>query len=347
MNKKKNESYEIYIFGAGHFFALDSEESVGYCIEDMPEFLSYISAFECQKCEQIIAYSGEAELVETDEREMGKEYFYHEENLFECPKCKQELTIEVDFNEYAGSWFFEDDNEGADGVKVDGLEWLAEEHFRSEMLRGEKEKLEGVASMLTSRVKDLIKQTNERRMYVLIVEGKDDRAVWDQFLLKEGVPLEDVDISVYGDGGASEAIRLASLFRGKKLRLIPHKLVIDSDGKMDAILDGLKKKQIDKKRYHVLEEKEIESYILDEEAIGQIISVEPDKVKRFNDCLKGAAGKERLERIFAEFTKSKPDDLVKGLVARAMKVTPKEIFSIIKEIRDSLETNETDDMENY
>lgn len=347
MKEERNESYNIFVYGDGDFFAVDSEESVGHFMENMPEFISYISAFKCQKCGQIIAYSGEAELVETEEREMGKEHFYHEENSLECPKCKQELTIEVDFDEYAGSWFFEDESKGVEGVKVDGLEWLAEEHFKTETLRGEKEALQGVTSMLTSRVNDLIKQAKERRMYVLIVEGKDDRAVWEQFLLKEGVPIDDVDISVYGDGGASEAIRLASLFRGKKMRFIPHKLVIDSDGKMETILDGLKKKQIDDKRYHVLEEKEIESYLLDEQAIGQIISVEPERVKGFNDRLKGAAGKERLEKIFFEFTKTKPNDIVKGMIARAMKATPKEISSIIKEIQDSLKTDEIEDTDNY
>jgi hypothetical protein len=301
-------------------------------MENMPESLSYITAFRCQKCGHVIAYFGEAELTETHERQMGDEHFYDEENWFTCSERKETLKIYVQFIEYATGWFFNDDHKGVEGISVDGLEWLVEEYFKSKMWRTEKEKLEGVASRLTSRIDDLIKEANEKRVYVLIVEGKEDLVVWEQFLLKEGVSLQDVDISIYGDGGASQAINLATFFRGRKMRLIPHKLVIDSDGKTQDILEGLKKKQIDKEYYHVLERKEIESYLLDEEAIGQIISVEPKKVKEFNDSLKGAQGKEKLDKIFVEFTKRKPDDGAKGLIARAMKQTPEEILSIIREI---------------
>jgi hypothetical protein len=332
---KQKDSHEIYVFDNSHFFALNLEESIGYGISDLPELFKWISAYKCEKCGHIMALSGEAELVEREEREMGPHDFYHDENTLECPQCKNAMNIEIEFDHYAMGWSCSEDLSGVEGVIIDGLEWLAEGYYKSERTLREKEELEGTASLLTSRLNDLLEKARQNRMYVLIVEGEDDRAIWEQFLLKEGVSLELIDIPLYEDGGMGEAIKKASMFRGKKLRLIPHKLIIDSDNDVKSAVERLEEKKIEQKNYCILKEKEIESYLLDEEAIARVLSVDVQLVRNFNADLKGAAGKERLDKIFINFTTRKPNAQAKALVARAIE-TPEEIMSVVREIRNSL-----------
>lgn len=330
------KSHRIYIFDDENFLVLDPEESVGYSVPDKPHFFTWVSAYKCQKCGQIMILSGDAELVGTDEREMGKEYFYHDENYLDCPQCKQKIAIEIGFSEYATGWFCEEDNSGIDEIGIDGLEWLAEEYFNSIKALREKEALEGVGSRLTHQLKELVEIVEKKRMYVLIVEGKDDRAIWEQFLLKEGIPLDLVDIPVYGEGGLNEAVKLATVFRLKRLKMVPHKLMLDSDNDIKSTIEKLEKNGIEKSDYHILKEKEIESYIIDEDAIARVVSVNVEEIRAFNEKLKGAIGKERLEKIVAHFTGHPPNSQAKGLIARALQKIPQEIMSILEEIRASL-----------
>jgi len=333
MTKK---SHEVYIFDNEHFLALDLKESIGYGISEPPEFFTWVSAYKCQKCGQIIILSGDAGLDEKEEREMGFEYFYHGEDMLDCPQCHKEITVEVDFSEYAMGWICDESNSGVDGIAIDGLDWLARQYFNSERALREKEELEGTASMLTHQLTQLVELIKEKSMYVLMVEGKDDRAVWEQFLLRGNIPLDCVDIPVYGEGGLDEAVKMAAMFRGKKLKNIPHKLILDSDNDIKSATEKLEKKGIDKRDYCILKEKEIESYLLDEEAIARVLTVEIDELRAFNKGLKGGMGKERFEKIIAHFTGRPPDSPVKGLITRALGKIPEEIMSILEEIRSSL-----------
>lgn len=333
MTKK---SHEIYIFDDELFFALDPEESIGCSISERPEYFTWISAYKCQSCGRIMILSGDAALVETEEREMGLEYFYHGDDTLDCPQCKKEIMVEIEFSEYAMGWICDESNSGVDGITIDGLDGLAEKYFNSEKALREKEALEGVKSMLRDRLEELVELVEKKRMYVLIVEGKDDRAIWEQFILKKGIPLDCIDIPVYGEGGMNEAVKLASLFRGKKLRMVPHKVILDSDSDIKSATKKLQEKGIDKSDYYILKEKEIESYLIDTEAIARVLTVEIGELIAFNKKLSGAIGKERLEKIVKHFTGRPPDSQLKGLVARALKEIPEEIMNILEEIRSSL-----------
>jgi hypothetical protein len=345
---KTNKLHEFFFFENNHFFSVCPDESIGYGIAEMPDFLTWVSAYKCKNCGNVVIFEGSAELVETEPREMGSEYFFHAEDYRQCSNCQQGILVRFDLTYYGLSWILEDESKGVEGIGIEGLDWLAKQYWKSESVALEKEMLVKTESRLRHHLERLVEQVEELRTYVLIVEGKDDRAVWEQLLQREGVPVERVEVHIYGDGGVDEAIKLLSVFRGKKLRLIPHKLILDSDNNAKVVEEKLRDRQVGKESCYILKEKEIESYLLDEEAIARILSVDIEHVKSYSEQLRGS-GKEKLDNIILKFTGHKPSAEMKGLIARALKQVPSEFVSVIEEICEALSPPEgaTDDSDDY
>lgn len=155
-------------------------------------------------------------------------------------------------------------------------------------LRGHLMKTKKTAKVSRACLDAFTKYVQKHKMFVLIVEGKDDQAVWRQFLIKEYIPLTDVEIVGLGQGGIDEAIKLAVVFRGAKLQNVPNLHIIDSDNALEKTTE-LKAKGI--QNYVVLGEKEIDSYLLDYEALAKILSVSVKDVQDYGESLKNRGRK--------------------------------------------------------
>lgn len=317
----------------GYCLSLNEKESAGLVFFEKPEYIDWISACRCKGCGQIITLFGAVEFDHTEKREMGPQYFYYDQNYSNCPNCGQDIDTDLMLTEYAYCWDYELDLSGAESILVEGLKSLAERQAKLESRTLETETLEKRMARLKDRIKQLKKQSESKNMYVLIVEGKDDQVVWEQFLLQENTPIHSIEILKYGDGGLDEAIKAAVMFRGRKLKMIPHKLIIDSDNNLEIAKKKLEKRGISESDFHILQKKEIDAYLLDQEAISQVLSINAEELEEFCGQLKGVKGKETLEAIGNHFIGRPLDSQSKGLIARAMKNTPEEIHSIISEIR--------------
>jgi len=323
---------EIYFIAEGYCLVLNEKESVGHVFSKEPEYFEWISACRCNKCGQIIIIFGDAQFDHAKEREMGPEYWYFDTQYYNCPNCGQSIIADLILTQYAYIWDCELDLSGAEKIHLEGLRELAEIKAHYESILSEKRTLEQRILILQNRIQQIKDRAESIKIYVLIVEGKDDQVIWEQFLKREGAPMDSIEILTYGKGGIDEAIKAATMFRGRVLRKIPHKLIIDSDNNIKEVESKLKKHGIRRDNFHILKEKEIEAYLLDEEAIARVLSIDITELKEFIKKLKGARGKEKLDAIGNRFIGHPPNSQTKGLIARAIKEVPEEIRSIISEI---------------
>ncbi len=169
--------------------------------------------------------------------------------------------------------------------------------------------------------------------YILIVEGKDDVFVWRGLLWKKGIEPGPSNIRIISGsqgGGFTEAI--SAIQAVKKLQLqCKIKLVVDSDNKKEAREKKLRDDNIGSSEYWILQEKEIESYLFDAQAIASVTSEKKDVVEAKMQACK-RRGKEQLEELFKILGLSKPDEQTKQFIARALPEIPVEIDTIINEI---------------
>jgi hypothetical protein len=280
LSKPKKKNPEVYLFWDEDFLTLELglDHTVWYAVEDPPDFFTSVSAHQCQKCGQVQIVTSEADLDHSEQREMGPEYWYYIHEDLTCPRCGEQSIIDIIVTYYAFCWDIDSDNLGVKDVWIEGLDWLAQKYAELETTSAEKETL---TLSLKNQAEEMLKRFNESKMYVLMVEGRDDIFVWEQFLKKHTIQADSVDIMKYGDGGLNEAMKGAEFFTGRKMGRIPHKLILDSDNDPDSILKALKKNGINKKHFHILKEKEIESYLLDYRAISTVLSIDLKEVEDF------------------------------------------------------------------
>jgi hypothetical protein len=100
---EKESVPKVHFFMDNHFFSVSPDQTVGYGIADMPDYLEFIAPYKCAKCGAIFIYEGTCNLVESSEREMGDEVFYNVEDDIGC-ECGVKVTVEFDLSQYAGSW---------------------------------------------------------------------------------------------------------------------------------------------------------------------------------------------------------------------------------------------------
>lgn len=119
----------------------------------------------------------------------------------------------------------------------------------------------------------------------------------------------------------------------KRLRVeIPCLVILDSDRNPDVKLQELGKLGISKDYAFILKEKEIEVYLLDTNALAQILSVKPEGVAKTLTEIHGDA-KRKLETVFKIYGLGAPDSSAKALLARALTVIPDEIHALAERVR--------------
>jgi len=138
-----------------------------------------------------------------------------------------------------------------------------------------------------------------------------------------------------GGEGTDEAIHVAKMLR-RIGTTIPWKLVLDSDGQADKTSSKLKTQDIPTGKYHILGKKEIESYLIDAEAIAKVTG---KPIETVQSVLKGNMhGKEGLENIFKQLGLTKPNANVKEVLAANLPSLDAEIASLISQVQEAVAT---------
>jgi len=183
---------------------------------------------------------------------------------------------------------------------------------------------------------DLLTRVNaERPSCILVVEGKDDRAILQQLLAKTKLDVTKIVLTTGAhEGGWEDAIRTVEFLKRIRLK-IPYFVVLDSDGDPKRKLSALTKLGVAERNAHVLNEKEIESYIIDPRALGKVLNADSDEIARGLAEIK-TKGKAKLDTIFKKCGLPNPDDQVKGLIARALPSVPDEIALLAKRITETM-----------
>jgi len=170
-------------------------------------------------------------------------------------------------------------------------------------------------------------------LFILIVEGSDDYKIYRAFLDKAGIPPRKVAIAnPEENGGVDKAIQYGLFL--KKLQLgIPFMLLLDSDSpKMKKEhLKKIKDAGFKPDEYYVLNEKEIEDYLIDPKALSSFLNEKSiSKVQKAIEGTKGK-GKEKLEKIIKILCGEKIKD--KHMIVRHFEEIPDEINEIIVRIK--------------
>ena len=177
-------------------------------------------------------------------------------------------------------------------VKKDNFEFQCVGVVRGEISNNLiKRMIEGVKNRITDFLDDIIldlehgslqeeleslqksKTKQEVPNYILIVEGKDDVFVWRRLLQKKGIEPGPSSIRIIPGprgGGFTEAI--SAIQAVKKHQLQCKIKLVDSDNKKEAREKKLGDDNIGSSEYLILQEKEIESYLFDAQAIASVTS---------------------------------------------------------------------------
>lgn len=196
--------------------------------------------------------------------------------------------------------------------------------------------------LLLSQVKTL-----SSGKFILVVE--DNVKLWNKFIEKSGLFSNSDKIKVItgktdSNGGWIEAVKtgvLLKLLNDMGVLSIPFIIVLDSDNKKTEKEKKLGEEKLSTEEYHILEEKEIEDYLLDAEAISKITGKSQTDVTA-SISKYGGGGKEKLEKVFRDLMGSgyKVSEEVKLLVLVNMRENPGEISSILDALKSRLTPNE-------
>jgi hypothetical protein len=172
--------------------------------------------------------------------------------------------------------------------------------------------------------------------YLLIVEGRDDVKVWGKFLERENVDPIKIRVASSGEpaGGHTKALEIGKFIKRARIPT-PFKIILDSDNKHQEKEETLKKEGFQDNEYHILSEKEIESYLVDAKAISSLTAKPTEEVEESIHSAQGS-GKAKLKNIFLKLGFSEPNDCSKEYLAAQIDI-PEEILSLIKEIKESFE----------
>ena len=176
-------------------------------------------------------------------------------------------------------------------------------------------------------------------LFLLIVEGRDDNKIWTRFLQKTGIDfLNRVSVVSPGDskdrnGGWRKAIEMGIFIKKARISM-PFMIVLDSDNKSSRAEkeNELRQEGISTEKYHILDGKEIESYLLDPVGISGVTTKNVSEVEEAMSNSK-RGGKEKLDDVFTNLGLDKPPAETKALIVLHMADIPDEIVSIIDKIK--------------
>ena len=173
--------------------------------------------------------------------------------------------------------------------------------------------------------------------FLLVLEGKDDKGVWKEFIDNDKYFLSK-NVKVVEKEGKDNAIKIAVLLKLLKdfgIHSLPFLLILDSDNKKEDKEKRLEKEGLEISEYYILDEKEIESYLLNSAIISKTITHKTiDEIEEaINTSNRG--GKEKLDNVFLKLGLSKPSAGTKELLVANMAESdiPAEISSIIDKIK--------------
>jgi hypothetical protein len=180
---------------------------------------------------------------------------------------------------------------------------------------------------------------SEMPLFLLIVEGRDDNKIWTRFLQKTGIDfLNKVSVVSPGDskdrnGGWRKAIEMGIFIKKARISM-PFMIVLDSDNKSSRAEkeNELRQEGISTEKYHILDGKEIESYLLDPVGISGVTTKNVSEVEEAMSNSK-RGGKEKLDDVFTNLGLDKPPAETKALIVLHMADIPDEIVSIIDKIK--------------
>ena len=169
---------------------------------------------------------------------------------------------------------------------------------------------------------------------IIIVEGRDDVKIFNQFLVKEGTDpkIEKINIVTPSEkgGGSSEVIKFGKMLKRTRIE-IPFLIILDSDRRKEKKEQEMKNEGFRNDEYFILEKEEIEEYLIDSNAISKIARKPSAEIREIISGTKGT-GKEKLGRILKRLG-IQPNSEIKALIVRHLESTPKEISDIIALVR--------------
>jgi len=176
--------------------------------------------------------------------------------------------------------------------------------------------------------------------FVLVCEGKTDKAIWTALIGRGGVNTSRVKI-VEHDGGWQESIRVGMLLRilnDVGTICVPFVVLLDSDNKSGAKQAEAKRAGLSEDEYHVLAEKEIESYLLDADAIADALGLDQPAVKKAIAAKRGRGGKSRLDKTLSEFGVRATDRGILAAIAERIPLND-ELVNILNTIASEIDSS--------
>ena len=317
----------LYVAVDSSVYEFPLSDTVGNGLDSIPNGSFFFLPLECQKCKAITLLISNLQESEINPRDMGPEIFYGATEYLYCDNCSTEMVIEMDLTVYAFSWLWEVvQKENVGFVRVIGLKELIE---TTEAAFKRIKTLERMSRSIESQLKAAVEERKKLPSYLMAVEGEDDIEIWKQILIKSDVSLDRVAFLKYG-GGLSDAVKSIKLLRSARLKSIPHKLILDSDGNWEQREKALKQEGFEKSEFHILRRKEIESYLFDKHALSKLANVPEQEAKELLSKVRGS-GKESLEYVFRQLAMPL-DSASKALLMRQIQNLDPELRHISAEI---------------
>lgn len=152
---------------------------------------------------------------------------------------------------------------------------------------------------------------------VLIVDGEDDKAVWEELISRFSEGLKDKVTVIHGEGeaGGMRFAQLLQLVNEFGVNSMPFLLVQDSDGDPTHKEAATLAKDLKPDNLHVLSEKEIDSYLCNTRAIARAFNRKDNEIASI--LATSGKGKAPLERVCSRFAPAgRKDPATKAAIAR-------------------------------
>ena len=332
---------KLYVVTPDEIYDFPFDDTIGYGVDSLDDNNIFLLGCKCSKCGAPSVQWGSLEDVLHEPREMGSEIYYDGACSAECTNCRAKQQIEFELTVYAFSWLWQVNAiKGLILSSIDGLEDVARLAKDGMSNETKLRRMQAKVDALRFDRERLIRELGDQATFVLIVEGRDDLAIWKQLMLPWKSLTAKVALVKYGHGGLSEAVKLARVFHDRALRRLPHLLVVDSDGDERNTTKKLKSEGLRTDEFHVLKKKEIESYLLDPQALSEVVGISKKEAENILASTKGR-GKERFDSFFHAVGFPVPDEQTKALVARRLNPAPYELAEIIVGIRESVTSAST------
>jgi len=169
-------------------------------------------------------------------------------------------------------------------------------------------------------------------LVILLVEGRDDVKIWQQFLIREGIDIVALPLKIVPGlkQGGRESVVAAASFLNRLGPPLSFYAVLDKDGEKTLVVK-LREEGVPQENYHFLSKGEIEDYLLEPSAISALVNKKKAEVEEVLGTI-GGHGKERLEAVLTRLGISKVSSEVKELIVLHLSQIPLEIHTIAKEL---------------